>query len=132
MNHRDDRVYLNDILESIGIIGTFIGDLTEFEFSSNQLVHDAVIRRFEIIGEAASKISDNLKIGSPQIEWGLMKDMRNKLIHEYFGVSAITIYQTIKADLPVLKKQIDCFSPDLHLFWCNSFAPVIVLFPLRD
>ncbi len=107
MNQRDDRVYLNDILESINIIGNFIGSLTEFEFSTNLLVHDAVIRRFEIIGEAASKISDKLKNGSPQIEWGLMKDMRNKLIHEYFGVSSITIYQTVKADLPVLKEQIE-------------------------
>lgn len=106
MNQRDDKVYLNDILESIGIIGDFIGSLTEFEFSSNLLVHDAVIRRFEIIGEAASKISDKLKDRTAHIEWGLMKDMRNKLIHEYFGVSAITIYQTVKADLPVLKEQI--------------------------
>ena len=107
MKKRDDKVYLNDILESIGIIDDFIGNLTEFEFSSNLLVHDAVIRRFEIIGEAASKISDNLKNQSPQIEWGLMKDMRNKLIHEYFGVSAITIYQTVKGDLPILKEQIE-------------------------
>lgn len=107
MKKRDDTVYLSDILESIGIIADFIGNLTEFEFSSNLLVHDAVIRRFEIIGEAASKISTPLKNQSSHIEWGLMKDMRNKLIHEYFGVSSVTIYQTVKADLPILKEQIE-------------------------
>ncbi len=107
MKRRDDKVYLNDILESISIIENFIGNLTEAEFSSNLLVHDAIIRRFEIIGEAASKISNKLKNQANQIEWGLMKDMRNKLIHEYFGVSAVTIYQTIKQDLPILKAQIE-------------------------
>ena len=107
MKKRDDKVYLNDIFESINIIENFIGDMTEKEFSSNLLVHDAVIRRFEIIGEAASKISDQLKNNANDIEWGLMKDMRNKLIHEYFGVSSETIYQTVKEDLPFLKRQIE-------------------------
>jgi len=48
---RDDKVYLNDILESINTIENFISDKTEFEFSSSRLIQDAVIRRFEIIGE---------------------------------------------------------------------------------
>ena len=68
MKKRDDIVYLSDILESIDIIDSFIGNLTEFEFASNLLVHDAVIRRFEIIGEAASKISNDLKNKAPQVE----------------------------------------------------------------
>jgi len=70
------------------------------------MLQDAVTRRFEIIGEAATKISDLLKKENPQVQWRLMKEMRNKLIHEYFGVSAVTIYSTIKLDLPVLKSQL--------------------------
>ena len=103
---RSDKVYLQDIVESIEIINTYIGNKTDFEFSRDLMVQDAVIRRFEIIGEAASKISEKIKTENPTVQWRLMKEMRNKLIHEYFGVSAITIYSTIKFDLPILKEQL--------------------------
>lgn len=103
---RSDLVYLNDILESIDLIFDYLEAKTEFEFASNLLLQDAVIRRFEIIGEAASKISEHLKQSHPSVPWSLMKAMRNKLIHEYFGVSAQTIYQTAKGDLPTLKVQL--------------------------
>ena len=106
MKLRDDKVYLEDITESINIIFHHVENMTEFEFSKNILVQDGVIRRFEIIGEAASKISADLKIANPQIEWQLMKDMRNKLSHEYFGVSMSTIYATVKEDLPVLLEHV--------------------------
>ena len=70
------------------------------------MLQDAIIRRFEIIGEAASKFSQATKDNNPNIEWALMKGMRNKLIHEYFGVSSATIYSTIKLDLPSLFDQL--------------------------
>jgi uncharacterized protein with HEPN domain len=104
---RSDSVYLQDILDAIDIILTYIENKTEFEFVSDQMLQDAVIRRFEIIGEASTKISEDIKNKNPQVQWRLMKGMRNKLIHEYFGVSAITIYSTIKLDLPVLKEQLE-------------------------
>lgn len=107
MNKRNDSVYVNDILESITLIVIYLGDKTEFEFAPDLLVQDAVIRRFEIIGEAASKISNEFKLSHSLIEWGLMKDMQNKLIHEYFGISANTIYQTIQRDLPILKQKLE-------------------------
>ena len=107
MKNRNDNVYINDILESIVHIFNYVGDKTEFEFSGNSLLQDAVIRRFEIIGEASSKISTEYKEANPTIEWGLMKDMRNKLIHEYFGISPATIFQTIHKDLPVLKEKLE-------------------------
>ena len=106
MNAREDKVYLEDILDSIEIIFQHINNLTEFEFSKNILVQDAVIRRFEILGEAASKISPEFKTLHPEIEWKLMKEMRNKLSHEYFGVVTETIYKTVKRDLPLLKEKI--------------------------
>ena len=69
-------------------------------------MQDAVTIRFEIIGEAVSKVSMQLRKNNTHIEWGLMKSMRNKLIHEYFGVSPATLYHTVKNDLPTVKKQI--------------------------
>lgn len=103
---RSDQVYVQDILESVEIIESYLNEKTEFEFITNMMMQDAVIRRFEIIGEAASKISEDLKRAYPSVQWRLMKEMRNKLIHEYFGVSASTIYSTVKFDLPVLKQQL--------------------------
>ena len=104
---RSDQVYIQDIIESIEMIFTYVDNKTDFEFSRDLMLQDAVIRRFEIIGEAASKISEQTKTQNPTVQWKLMKAMRNKLIHEYFGVSAVTIYSTIKFDLPILKQQLD-------------------------
>jgi uncharacterized protein with HEPN domain len=107
MKDRDDTVFLQDILESIELVDQYIGEFSEYEFSKNLLVFDAVIRRFEIIGEAAHKTSKEFKSKYPEIEWQLMKDMRNKISHEYFGVSSETVYNTIKSDLPLLKEKIE-------------------------
>ena len=104
---RSDSVYLQDILDAIEIILTYTENKTEFEFVNDQMLQDAVIRRFEIIGEASAKISEDIKNKNPAVQWRMMKGMRNKLIHEYFGVSAITIYSTIKLDLPILKEQLE-------------------------
>lgn len=104
---RSDEVYLSDILESINMILTYIGDKSVFEFESDFMLQDAIIRRFEIIGEASSKISENTKKIYPNVQWRLMKAMRNKLIHDYFGVLPVTIYTTIKVDLPILKKEVE-------------------------
>jgi len=104
---RSDQVYIKDILDSIEIIFEYLENKTEFEFSGNLMLQDAVTRRFEIIGEAAAKISALIKDKNTTIQWRLMKEMRNKLIHEYFGVSPVTIYSTIKKDLPILKEQLE-------------------------
>ncbi|WP_295650060.1 DUF86 domain-containing protein [uncultured Mucilaginibacter sp.] len=112
---RSDSVYLQDIVQSIDIVFAYLQNKTEFDFVNETLLQDAVIRRFEIIGEASSKISDALKLAHPDVEWRLMKAMRNKLIHEYFGVSANTIYHTATLNLPTLKEQFlkIAFSRDL-------------------
>ena len=106
MSERDNRVYLLDILESIEVIEQHLGEMTDYDFQKNLLVQDAVIRRFEIIGEASSLITADYKNTHQQIEWKLMKAMRNKLAHEYFGVSMITIFSTAKSELPLLKEKI--------------------------
>ena len=66
------------------------------------MLQDAVYRRFEIIGEASTKVSGSFKDLHSDIEWRLMKLMRNKLIHEYFGISSSSVYATIIEDLPSL------------------------------
>lgn len=109
--NRSDQVYVNDIIESVEVILDYVKGKNENDFICNKMLQDAVIRRFEIIGEASGKLSKQFKIKNSDILWDLIKAMRNKLIHEYFGVSATTIYATIQTDLPVLKEQLQ----KLHL-----------------
>ena len=111
---RDDKVYLQDILEAIHIIMEHIGEKTSFEFSQSLLLQDAVIRRFEIIGEATQHLSADLKSKHPEIKWKFLRNFRNELAHEYFGISATTIYQTIINDLPALKIQIELLLSQLN------------------
>ncbi|KAA9352754.1 HepT-like ribonuclease domain-containing protein [Larkinella humicola] len=104
--NRDDTVYLQDIIESINIIFDYMRQVTELDFNQSTLIQDAVYRRFEIIGEATIRLSDQLKAKYPEVEWKLMRAMRNKLAHEYFGISASTVYNTVKAYLPALLEKL--------------------------
>jgi uncharacterized protein with HEPN domain len=106
MSERTDEVYLKDIIVSIEAIEEYLSDISEADFITNQMLQDAVVRRFEIIGEAANHISPKFQDKYPAIEWRLMSDMRNKLIHEYFGVNISTLYETAKISLPELKAKI--------------------------
>jgi len=67
---------------------------------------DAVVRKLEIIGEATNNLSDTFKDSHPEIIYRDIVDMRNFLIHEYFGINPKVVWDTCKTDLPVLKKQL--------------------------
>jgi len=102
MKHRDYTDYLNDILASINETIEFTGDMTFDEFSSDKKTINAVIRSLEVLGEASRKIPDDLKAESPEVPWKRMTGMRNKLIHEYFGVDLEIVWAVIKEELPPL------------------------------
>jgi uncharacterized protein with HEPN domain len=102
---KTDLLYIDHILDSIEKIESYTKDLTKREFSKNDLVQDAVIRNFEIIGEASKRISKNLKQTYPEISWKDISGMRDKLIHDYMGVDVEVIWTTIKKDLPILKNK---------------------------
>ena len=80
---RDNRLYLDDILESIGRIREYVQDMEEPDFGEDLKTQDAVIRNLEIIGEAAGKLADSLKSKSEEIEWRKIIGLRNILAHEY-------------------------------------------------
>lgn len=106
MSKREPRLYLQDILDSIGKIEHYIKGVTSKEFQLDQEKIDAVVRNLEIIGEAARNIPEEMIDKYPEIPWGRMVSMRNKVLHEYFGVDEETLWKTITEDLPVLKKQL--------------------------
>lgn len=80
--------------------------MTASEFKRNSLVIDAVIRNFEIIGEASAHIPKTFQSAHPELPWKQMTAMRNVLIHEYFGVNLGTVWQTVQLRLPALKQQL--------------------------
>ena len=100
---KDDKVYLRHILDAVEQIETYITGQTYESFSSNNMMIDAVVRELEIIGEATNHLSNLLRESHPEIPWRDAIDMRNILIHEYFGVRTNLVWDTCKEDLPKLK-----------------------------
>lgn len=105
-NKRNDKVLLEDILESIGLMEEYIKDVSREDFMSSTMYLDLMVRRLEVIGEATSNISEELKEKHSDIPWHEISGMRNKLIHEYFGVDKDLVWDTVKQDIPEFKKNI--------------------------
>ena len=103
MRDKDYRLYVHDILEAITSIQEYMGDLTFEQFTKDKKTIDAIIRNFAIIGEAAKNIPDSVKREHPEIEWKRMTGMRDKLIHEYHGISLKVVWDTTKTDLTTSK-----------------------------
>lgn len=103
---RTVQLYLQDIWECILAVEEYSRSLTEKEFFENRLVQDAIIRRFEIMGEATKNIDEELRDEYPDIPWKKIAGMRDIFIHEYFGIKLKRVWDTIKEDIPVLKQKI--------------------------
>jgi uncharacterized protein with HEPN domain len=98
-----DENFIRHILGAIERIEAYTDNCTEAEFMNNFMIQDAVMRNLEIIGEAAKKISIEMKDSIPQIPWKQIAGMRDKLIHDYFGVDLISVWSVVDSDLSVLK-----------------------------
>lgn len=102
MSDRSDRLYCQDILESGAAIQSYVEGIDFATFGRDRMRYSAVIREFEIIGEAVGKLSAELKQAYPDIPWQDIKDFRNLLAYEYFGVDLEIVWNTIRIDLPVV------------------------------
>jgi len=106
MSKREAKLYLEDIKNSIEKIEKYVSD-TDFEkFSRDEKTIDAVVRNLEIIGEAVNNLPEEIKSENPDIPWKEAIGMRNKVIHEYFGVDDEILWKTATDDLPAFKEQI--------------------------
>ena len=95
-----DPVYLLDILEAARLASSYLQDVTEEVFLRDTQRQDSVIRRIEIIGEAARRVSPATKEAHPEIPWSEMVGMRNLLIHDYADVDLRIVWDTVQRDLP--------------------------------
>jgi len=101
---RDDSLYLEHISESIAKIEKYISGVDEDNFMSNEQLQDAVIRQLQIIGEAAKRLTVDTTAKYSEVEWKDIAGMRDKLVHDYFGVDLDAVWDTVVHDLPILKQ----------------------------
>ena len=102
---RDYRLYLDDILESCRKIRQFTEGMSFQEFERDVKTQDAVIRNFEVIGEAANCLPEEIRSLYHDIEWAKIVGFRNILIRQYFGVKLDTVWSVIEEKLSDLEEQ---------------------------
>ena len=103
---RNPNLYINDIIENIGLIEDSLQKIAEPEFKSNRLLIDATLRRLEIIGEAIKNIPQSFTEKYPKIPRKKIAGFRGILTHSYFGVKLDNVWLIIKKDLPYLRTEI--------------------------
>jgi uncharacterized protein with HEPN domain len=103
MKSRDYRDYLQDILDAVNDIESFVDGMTYEEFIKDRKTLNAVVRSIEIIGEASKNLPETLKANCKELPWKQMAGMRDKLIHAYFGVDVETLWKAVKENIPPLK-----------------------------
>lgn len=94
--------YLDDMIAFADKVSAYCRRLDQQEFVSNSLVYDATLRNLELIGEAATRIPNDVRSANPQIPWRLIIATRNRLIHGYLGIDDDTVWSIIQDDLPPL------------------------------
>jgi uncharacterized protein with HEPN domain len=99
-------IYIEHIHASVLRIKSYTTSIDEETFLKNPLIQDAVIRNFEIIGEATKKLSNEFRLKYPAIEWKKIAGMRDKLIHDYIGVDLWAVWAVVENILPELEIQI--------------------------
>jgi len=106
MFERDIALFLSDIEESIAAIELFAFDIDFEFFQADRKTYSATLREFIVIGEAIASLPDDFKNQNPSIEWRLIKDFRNFIVHEYFGLDARIVWDAVRLELPILKAEI--------------------------
>lgn len=112
---REYKDYVADIADSIEKIERFVVNFDFEKFEKDEKTIYAVVRAIEIIGEAVKNIPASVKKSHKEIPWKDATAMRNKLIHEYFGVNIKVVWKTIKEDIPELKERISELLKELKI-----------------
>ena len=103
---KDPKIFIEHIIDSIKDIELYTKGQTVTKFSKAKMMQDAVIRKSEIIGEAVKNLPLSFRNKHPKIKWKNIAGMRDKLIHDYFGVNIKVVWRTVQEDIPKLKKSI--------------------------
>ena len=102
---RDVQLYILDMLQAMDEVNEFVADIPNAEALVNDKVkYKAVLMNFIILGEASRNIFEEVRMNHPEVEWRDVMSMRNKLVHEYFGVDNKVVWDAIKKNFPELKE----------------------------
>ena len=104
MPYRDWRFRIEDIIEAIDKIEQYTNGIDFESWLKDEKTIDAVIRNIEVIGEASTHLPKEVQENFKDVPWGMMRGIRNILVHEYFGVDLEIVWKTMKQDLPILKR----------------------------
>jgi uncharacterized protein with HEPN domain len=102
-----DLVRVKHMIEAADEAISFAQSRNRGDLNKDRMLTVALMREIEVVGEAASKISEDFKLLHPEIPWALIIGMRNKLIHAYFDINLDILWQTVTGNLPLLKEQLD-------------------------
>ena len=103
---KEIKIYLEHIIESIDLVQDSIKDMNKDEFCNDIHTQDAVIRRIQVIGQAAKNLPDDLKEDNPDIPWRKIIAMRNILVHDYLGIDLDIVWNTAVRDLVFIKEEL--------------------------
>lgn len=106
MAERGDLPALKDIIEAVDRIQRYVGDMPLEEFIANTEKQDAVVRNLEIIGEAVKNLSPDLRERHSDVEWAKIAAMRDRLVHHYFGVNWIILWDVVQERLSPLRASV--------------------------
>ncbi len=102
-----DKIYISHIFEAIRLIKEFVAGKTLKEFQNEPMRHSAVVRQLEVIGEAAKRLSVEMKEDSSNLPWRKITGMRDFLIHDYIEVDTEMVWKAATIDVPELAKELE-------------------------
>lgn len=103
---RHESLYLRDIIEAADHIAAFLAGVDFQSFQESELLHSAVAQKLAIIGEAAARVSEELKMRHAEVPWAQIAAFRNILVHAYFGVDWDIVWRAAKNRCPILREQV--------------------------
>ena len=110
MSRRDWSLFVADMQEAIEKIASYVDAMTFTDFQSDTSTVDAVVHNLLVIGEAARCLPASIKENHPDIDWIAINGLRNRIAHEYFGLSLSVIWEIVQRDLPRLQQQLSAWS----------------------
>ena len=103
---RHESLYLTDIVEAVDDIARFTTGIEAKSFQESDLLRSAVVHKLSVIGEAAARLSEDLKRRNPQVPWAQIVGFRNILVHAYFGIDWDVVWEAAKHRCPILREQV--------------------------
>jgi uncharacterized protein with HEPN domain len=109
---RRDELYLRDIVEAVDHIAAFTGEADFIGFQQSEMMRSAVVQKLAVVGEAASRLSEELRARHPEVPWAQIVAFRNILVHAYFGIDWGEVWRAARRRCPVLRDQVAAIIAD--------------------